>query len=246
MDEEERRILMKMKNLVLDSLYPRRCPACHGVVKEKGGLICRDCAGKFKVIRQPRCVCCGKTLISDREELCADCREHRHWFDAGMAVFVYEEVMRSSMDYFKGFGRKEYGDFYVEAMARCGRRAIERWRPQLVIPVPMTAAKLRKRGFNQAQVLAEGLAEKFSLPVSDQFILRTGQGKEQKTLNAAQRRRSLLSAFETGSDYRPLESVLLVDDVYTTGSTMDAMARLLKRNDTQCVYFLALAQGKGF
>ncbi len=237
---------MNFKKMLLDGIYPRCCPVCHQVVAPKGELICPDCVRKMIPIGQPRCMKCGKSLSDKTREYCGDCKRIVHQFDQGIGIYPYDDKMRESIENYKFYGRREYGDFYVQAMAHYGRPYIMRWKPECIQPIPMFPKKQKMRGFNQAEYLARGLGEYFGIPVETNGICRVQEGRAQKELTAAERRGNLKQAFQIGPSAHPYRSVLLVDDVYTTGSTIDAAAHILKANGTGRVYFLTLCQGKGF
>lgn len=236
---------MNFKKMLLDGIYPRCCPICHQIVRPKGALVCPKCVEKLSPIQQPRCQKCGKSLSDDGREYCGDCERSPHQYDQGIGIYPYNDKMRKSIENYKFYGRREYGDFYIQAMIHYGKAHILRWRPDCILPIPMLPKKQRLRGFNQAEYLAKGLGEYFKIPVKTRDICRVQGGRAQKELTASERRRNLRQAFQVGPEYQPHQRVLLVDDVYTTGSTIDAVARVLKANGTKHVYFLTLCQGKG-
>ena len=127
---------------------------------------------------------------------------------------------------------------------------INRWKPQLVIPVPLHKSRYRKRGFNQASLIAEPLAKAYGIQYDDRLLLRRNKTKAQKYLNDAERSANLKNAFVVNmariDRYRELEKVVIVDDIYTTGSTIDACAKELIRVGVKEVYFVTLSAGNGY
>lgn len=237
---------MKVKKILLDSLYPRCCPVCHKIVAGKNQIICTSCLKKLNPIMQPRCFQCGKGLQNREQEYCGDCMKSHHVYDQGIGIYSYDAVMRRSIENFKFYGRREYGDFYIRAMAEYGRPYLEHWRPEGIVPIPITVRKQKLRGFNQAEYLADGIGAIYGIPVFSHAVVRTEEGKEQKELTAKERRRNLKRAFRAGENFGPCKTLLLVDDVYTTGSTIDAVAEILRESGAERIYFLTLCQGKGF
>lgn len=236
---------MKLKEKILDILFPRHCPVCHDIVAAKGELICKSCLKKLEPIGQPRCMKCGKQMMQKEREYCGDCQKSGHRFEEGMAVYPYNQVMKNSIGKYKFSGRREYGDFYIHAMYHYGSGMLKRRKPQLIVPVPVTAAAYKKRGYNQAAYLARGLSELTEIPMAE-CVGRKSGGRAQKELSARERKRNLRRLLYIKKKCLLPERVLVVDDVYTTGSTIDAMAAVLKENGAREVYFLALSQGKGF
>lgn len=130
-------------------------------------------------------------------------------------------------------------------MAFYGGEAVRRWRPQVLIPVPIHSSRLRRRGYNQASELAWELGRCLHLPVDERLVRRTEHTRPQKELSRRQRKENLQRAFALNKPVT-YTRVLLIDDIYTTGSTIDSIAVLLKRNGVEQVYFLSLCVGGGF
>lgn len=227
---------------ILSILYPRRCPLCHQILKEQRALICGECAVNLQPIRQPYCGKCGRPVKED-EEYCGDCKIIRHRFEEGRGIFLYQGKMKESLLKYKYYGHREYSDFYAAAICRYAEKEIGRWKPDAVVPVPLNKKKEKARGFNQAAALAEKVGAYFGIPVLLELVCKTGQTKSQKKLGAYARRRNLQEAFDVTQRVDGM-NLLVVDDVYTTGSTIDAMASCLKKNGAKNVYFLAVCIGQ--
>ncbi len=231
--------------ILLDLLFPRRCPLCDGILAEKERLCCRECEGKLPWVRGPVCMKCGKPVSGGEQELCGDCRVIRHSFDRGAAAFTYTGEMRQSVYRMKFENRRDYLDFYGEAMARSGARLLERWRPEALVPVPMHWRKKRLRGYNQSELLAERVSRITGIPVDKDLLRCRKYTRSQKVLSRRERLRNLSGSFAVREAGRLPRRVLVIDDVYTTGSTMDAVSGALKDAGISQVNFLTLCIGKG-
>lgn len=238
----ERILLNRIINGILNSLYPRRCPLCHEILKNQDSVICERCAGSLKSIQEPRCFKCGKP-VAEGAEYCPDCQKTRHAFDQGRGIFVYDEKMRRSMVRYKYYGCREYGDFYSRAMCRYAGKELRLWNPDVIVPVPIHKSKERMRGFNQSAYLAVRISGYTGIPADLTLVKKVENTKSQKKLSAWERHENLKKAFLVQRPVRGMR-ILVVDDVYTTGSTMDAMARCLKEKGAEKVYFLTLCIGK--
>lgn len=234
--------MKKTAEILLDMLYPKKCPLCHQILKEKNSLVCPDCFQKAMPMKEPLCMKCGR-LVRMEEEYCQDCRSGVHHFTEGRSIFPYGEIWRQSLVRFKYYGCREYGDFYAKAISIYGRKYLERWKPQLIVPVPLHSRKKRMRGFNQAAYLAERVSRFTGIPWSDNLVIKIRNTKSQKKLNASQRKKNLRNAYLVTRKITGF-SVLVVDDVYTTGSTMDAMAMCLQEAGAKDVYFLTVCAGR--
>ena len=234
--------MKKKAEILLDMIYTKKCPMCHKILKEKNSLVCPDCFQKAIPMKEPLCMKCGRPVRME-EEYCQDCRSGVHHFTEGRSIFPYAEIWRQSLVRFKYYGCREYGDFYAKAISIYGRKYLERWKPQLIVPVPLHSRKKRMRGFNQAAYLAERVSRFTGIPWSDNLVIKIRNTKSQKKLNASQRKKNLRNAYLVTRKITGF-SVLVVDDVYTTGSTMDAMAMCLQGAGAKDVYFLTVCAGR--
>lgn len=232
-------------NEITDFVYPRRCPVCDGIVKP-GLLICRECRGKIKTVSEPVCKQCGKPLQNERQEYCGDCRRKKHIFCQGKAVFVYEGRIKQSMYRFKYGGKREYALYYAKEAARLYERWIIRHGIEAIVPVPMYFLKKRRRGYNQAEVFAKALGRETGLPVEARMVKRVRSTVPQKELSDAERRCNLKNAFQSDRNIVNYKQILLVDDIYTTGSTMDAVGEVLLSAGAEHVYYICISIGAGY
>ena len=142
-------------------------------------------------------------------------------------------------------GRQEYARFLGEEMAYYLGSFIKEVHPDALIPVPLHPKRFRKRGYNQAALLARTLGTCLDIPVEEKILCRTKDTKPLKLLNPEERQNNLKKAFNITQNDVKLNTVIMVDDIYTTGSTMDEAARTLLEGGVKKVYFVALACGAG-
>lgn len=181
--------------------------------------------------------------MNEGEEFCFDCVRHKRSFEFGRALLNYDDVSGPSMARIKYHNKREYLDFYSQVMAARYETIISRMNADALIPIPIHRARYRKRGFNQAQVLAEKLGELLGIPVCPRALKRRKKTDPQKDLTAAQRLKNLEEAFEVGELPAGVRTVILIDDIYTTGSTIEACTRVLKKAGISQVYFLTICIG---
>ena len=136
-------------DFMTDILFPRRCPVCGGIVLPKGDLICPGCMTKLSWVRRPVCKKCGKEVLDETIEYCYDCTRHKRSFDYGLSLINYDETASHSMARIKYNNRREYLDFYSEAMVRKMGKRIRFMDGDALIPVPVHPSRRRERGFNQ-------------------------------------------------------------------------------------------------
>ena len=227
----------------LDLLFPKRCPICDGIVGFRKGYVCPQCLGKIKPVNGPVCMKCGKPL-SDEEEYCLDCRKKKHLFCRGAAVFQYRSIA-IAIYRFKYGGRQEYAFFFGKCMARRLGEQFKRWKADALVPVPIHSSRKRERGYNQAELLAREISAWTGIPVRCDLIARRKKTAPQKNLNDAQRQNNLKRAFKIIKNDVKLNTIVIIDDIYTTGSTIDTMTATLQEAGIKNIYFAVLAIGAG-
>lgn len=238
-----------MLQIILDMLYPVRCPVCTGIVTPKDRNICVSCEMKLHFISEPRCKKCSKPIEDEQAEYCSDCGRKNYHFEYGFSVWVYDDVIKKSVSDFKYRHKKEYSKYFVrEVVSRYGSKILK-INPDALVPVPIHRSKYRERGYNQADILAKGIGRELNIPVLSDLLIRNKKTLPQKQLSDKERLQNLNEAFEFNKTYigrRKLNKLLLVDDIYTTGSTIEACTNVLIKNGAGKVYFVTLCIGKGF
>lgn len=236
---------MKMVKRILDILYPRRCPVCHDIIAGGKTNVHARCLDELTFVMEPRCKKCGKQ-IDMNVEYCFDCGRKRHYFTEGYSILIYEQKMQESMTYFKFHGRKEYGEFYGELLLRLAGETVKRWKPEIIIPVPIHRQRKNIRGYNQTEIISQILSAGLSIPIQTNLIKRVKKTTAQKELNIDERKRNMANAFVVNPDTVRHRNVLIVDDIYTTGSTIDEIAKVLLERGVEKVFFVTVCTGSGF
>lgn len=231
----------KMK-MILDWIFPRRCAICDEPLPP-GEFVCKTCKMKVRFIQGDTCYKCGKS-VGNGEEYCFDCRRLNHLYTQGAALFDYSSI-HYSLYKFKYASRIEYADYYGMEMARVLHNKILSWNAEAIIPVPLHKDKEKKRGYNQAKILADALSLNIKIPCYDNLIYRVKNTIPMKELDVRERQINLKNAFIMGQYDVKLKGVIVVDDIYTTGSTINSITKELLNNGVHNVYFLTLAIGAG-
>lgn len=231
-------------DFIVSFLYPQRCPVCYEALPYTGGLIHEACHKKLHYVQEPVCLKCGKPIEDREAEYCHDCARRSRYFDSGRAVWIYDTYAGKSVAAFKYKGRREFSSFYVNEVLKLYGDWIRGLGADTIIPVPINRRKRRQRGYNQAELIASGIGRRLNINVDTKLLIRNQWTEPQKTLSPVQRFENLKKAFTVSQglagQYR---SVLLVDDIFTTGSTVDACAKALKDAGILYVSFLSLCIG---
>ena len=165
-----------------------------------------------------------------------------------MPVFEYNDEIKSSIYDFKYNNKRIYAEFFAEEIYLRYRRAMEVWDVNLIIPVPMFKKKERVRGYNQANLLARNLSLVSGIPYRDDILIRVRETEPMKELGRSKRLSNLKEAFEVIKDSPSIYNsrIVLLDDIYTTGTTLDECSRVLKKAGAKQVYGITLCIGEGF
>ena len=172
---------------------------------------------------------CGKPIRSEVEEYCVDCRKNPTNITQGRSLWLHRDPVASAVYGFKYRNKRSWGKLFAREMVREYGAQIGRWEIDEIIPVPLHASRRRKRGYNQAEIIAEEIAGMTGIPVRSDVLFRIRKTVAQKRLGR----------WKTGGN------VLLIDDIYTTGATVERAAAVLKKAGAQNVYFLTISIGQG-
>ena len=231
------------KELFWELIFPARCGFCDSVLPWGRELVCKECESQITYVKEPVCCKCGKP-VKEEEEFCFDCSTKEHEYIRGAALFEYSFI-KGSLYRFKYQGREEYARVYGHYMAHHFKDRVEFWKPQALIPVPIHKKRRRKRGYNQAELIARELEKYWKIPMITDLVIRTKNTRPMKELDGQQRQNNLKKAFLLGRNDVKLSTVVIIDDIYTTGNTMDAVARVCKEAGIRQVYFLTVSIGQG-
>lgn len=210
-------------------LFPERC-ACCGEVVRVGEDCCEHCRASLSHIAPPVCPFCGRGRDACR------CRQHRRHFERCVSPFYYDGAIQKGILRLKEEERWETVRFLASKMAETVEREYADVSFDGIAPVPMTKRALKKRGFNQSLLLTRELGKRLSLPVTEP-LQKLVDTRPQKVLSAAERSGNVLGVFDLTEGASPAGlTLLLVDDLVTTGATLDECAKMLKIYGAEAVY----------
>jgi len=229
---------MSVKNFVLDLLFPKKCVCC-------GKLDFYACAGCFKkiiFIKQSTCPECGK--LSEKGRYCLKCRKGKSLKGVILATYFEEGPIRELVHVYKYNGvfdiKSLLGGFLLEALKREG------FTEDFVLAyVPLHRKKLIKRGYNQSELLAQEIAKTLEIEFVRELLIKKKETKSQIGLKRKERLESQKGSFEINTRRKQLivgRKVVLVDDIFTTGATLNECAKVLKENGVKEVWGLAIGR----
>jgi possible competence protein F len=230
----------RWKEGILNAVFPRRCILCDEVLEEEGAF-CSSCGKKEPLTGEPACIRCGRGILRDEESLCKNCKEHHFSFQGGMILYQLSEEVEDAIAELKYKGRKDKGIFFGKRAGEIFCKKLQALSIDGIFPVPIHRDRRKKRGYNQAEVIGEALAKECDIPIYSAYLMRDKKTKALKELNPMERMQNLLSAMACENLPKEVKKVLLVDDIFTTGATMEACARKLLEKGAEEVYILAIA-----
>ncbi len=247
--ERMRSAVVRLKEwggVALDLAYPRVCAGCGSPDPAAGRFLCWDCLSRVEFIQPPFCELCGDPVGGriGHAYHCALCSGRRVYFDRARSAARYDGPIGRMIRDFKYNGHlwlvEDLADFLVAAV----RSHFEETSFDAVVGVPLHWTKLRARGFNQSEWLAAALARRLRLPIARRCVRRIRADPTQTHLTAEKRAANVLGAFATQwNRWIDGRRFLLVDDVMTTGATVNECSRALKMGGAASVYVVTVARG---
>ena len=225
----------KLKGIALDLLFPQWCVGCG----REGGLICESCRQSLSEIEPPLCPRCGRPQPDGI--LCPDCVSWQATIKGIRSPYIFDGVMRQAIHQLKYKNlrtlaeplSKLLGDYLTANPILA----------EVLVPVPLHKKRLRERGYNQSELLAQELGKLADLPVINDCLTRQSHALPQaRTTSVDERRTNVASAFACRNDKVRDKQVLLIDDVATSGATLDACAVALKTAGASSVWGLSMAR----
>jgi ComF family protein len=227
----------KSGQLVLDLIYPPRCVNCASTED----WFCQDCLNKIVLIAPPVCQCCGTPSSGPQ---CKECAHNPLYAIDGIrsAAYFEDNPIRSAIHFLKYRDHKAVASTLGQILAD----AYDKYQLQadVIVPVPLHPSRYKERGYNQSELLVKALALNLALPIDTVTLQRIRITESQMTLGISERHQNVKQAFACGSDRLAGKRVLLIDDVCTTGSTLDACATALKESGVTLVWGLTLARAR--
>lgn len=225
-------------------LFPPRCPSCHGYVEAEGNF-CAECFAKLRLIESPCCAVCGTpfSFPTATDTVCPTCLATPPEYDSARAALVYDAISAPLVSALKFNDQWANLDRYITLMLRAGGALMED--VDVIAPVPLHWRRLLRRKFNQSALLAFGVSKRLGIPCDPQLLQRTRYTKPQMRMKREERLKNVTRAFAVTEGKEEMlrnKTVLLMDDVVTTGATVNACAKALIRAGAKQVRVLSLAK----
>ncbi len=227
-----------MLNNILNILYPERCPACDGPSNSHSiAPICSQCWKLLSPYDGSKCQKCGRPLVSDVSILCGECIHDEPVFITADSFGLYDGALKKAINLLKYHGVKRLSKPLSDLLCRMQLPKVD-----AVIPVPLHQKRLRKREYNQSALIAHRVAKRLECTFVSDCLIKIKDTPPQVGLSSNKRRTNIKNAFEVRKKTHIKEgSILLVDDVITTGATIRECSGVLKKAGARSVYVIAMA-----
>jgi len=233
---------VKIFSKVIDLFFPRSCFSCSDKLLENEEILCNNCKEKLKFFERQVCDKCGFPLKSG---LCEICKKENYVFDKARSVFSYEGVIKDLIHHLKYDEKTVVVDVLAEYIENFLKEENYISSDYIFVPVPLHSIKKKMRGYNQAEVIANSIAKFSGNEVRSKIITRNRFTESQTKLGRSARIKNLKAAFNIQKDYDfSNKKFLIIDDVFTTGTTVNEIAMLLKHHQAQEIRVLTIARAK--
>jgi competence protein ComFC len=242
-------LLGEISDAVVSVFFPSGCRICDRLLTSASRVpICEECLSSFEPMPDVVCEICGRALpgLTRKESeqlLCPACHDKTYAFERARSFAIYQHAVVRAILLLKFEQIEPLGAWFAERLAELVKAGGEAMTADVVVPVPLHPTRERERGYNQAALLSKPLAKRLRLPHKAVLLMRTRARPDKQVLSLEERWESVRGAFATrpGSQVDNLR-VLLVDDVLTTGATLDACSRALRDAGAKSVLGLTVAR----
>lgn len=241
-------LLKKLYNSALDLLFPEEgvCFYCDKYYEEvKEDHVCSECRDKLIFINEDKCPVCGKPAYHGNSlQRCSYCINKTFYFKKAISPLEFTGLLRKSIYRYKYESKpyfyKSFGEFMINAFKKENIGSID-----LIVPVPLHRVRKAERGYNQAELLAKYLSSKLSIPLDNRNLIRTKSTIIQNRLLRHEREENIKGAFKIKDNgvFKD-KRILLVDDIFTTGATVNECSKVLRECGANEVYVITIATGR--
>lgn len=239
MQNKIKEVLEKFEN----TLFPICCPCCGDILEKNKYGVCFSCIKVLKFVKNPRCLKCGRHIKDSSLEYCKECLTYKKTYIKGFPLLVYDNISSEMIYNFKYNNKREYAKGFAKLLYLRFRKEIAKLEIDCILAVPIHKKRLKNRGYNQAELLAKELEKYFKIRLEKDLLFRIKRTQALKDLSKSERVECLKEAFYVKDNVikeKNIKKVLLIDDIYTTGATIEECTKILKFSGVEEVYYMSL------
>lgn len=234
-------LLIELMNYFFELLYPRNltCVLCHNEVEDNE--LCDVCLGSIQFNIGKVCESCGRMILSGQYPICDNCKTLDRYYDKGISVAIYDEYIKKLIFNFKYHDKR----YIAHTMASFMLKKVIELELEIdfdyIVPVPLHKERFNSRGFNQAELIARFMCELSGLKLN-RNLKRIKATPALNNLSLEERHVALTEAFALSGEIRG--NIIIVDDIFTTGTTMNSCCKVLKGNGSDYILIVSFAVGR--
>lgn len=220
---------------ILDIIYPRKCMFCGEKLHNNDKYYCKKCYYKLPFIEEKRCLICGREIFGDRK-LCLECTKHKRYVDVVYPAFVYSGNIKEALLKHKFAGKMYYYKPFAEFIYENIKDKVSD--VDCIVYPPVNKKTFITRGFNQCELISGVLSKKLDIILLKNGIYKTRENKKQSLMSREDRYKNVKGVFAINdkfSEFLNGKTVLLIDDIMTTGATIDECSKMLKKKGVKTV-----------
>lgn len=237
--------LSNLWNFAIKSIFPPKCVRCNDIVTSDATL-CLTCWNNIEFIEEPSCKQCGIPFKFDikNSSICIKCNGNTFCFDSASSIFKYDKFSKKIIHNLK-YGDKTYLSNYLATWVKKKIFTRSTHKYNWIVSVPMHRKQLNNRLYNQSTLLAKSLSKKLNVPFLNNALIKTKYTHAQTSMNKYNRRTNIKDSFAFNDIYKTLiknSSIILIDDVYTTGATLNECSKILKKHHCSQIKVVTIAR----
>lgn len=240
------KLIKKLFQFILNILYPNHCISCKNIINSDK-TFCINCWKKLQFINKPCCSICSEpfkfNIFDEDELLCGNCIKKKPYFDKAISCFIYNKTISRTILQFKFFKKTFLSKVLVKFLLISTKDVINE--VDYLIPVPIDIKRLRWRGYNQSLLLTKELSKKTNKPIIEDLLIKHKYTIPQARLKNKDRKKNLKNVFSFNEKYFDLiqnKNIAILDDVMTTGTTVNECAKILKQQGVNKVFVFTIAK----
>ncbi len=230
---------------IISFVFPPHCLLCGACTSGSANMyFCNRCLNALPIHKGPICYTCGISFTSQEgaDHLCSSCLQRSHFYGKARALGPYKDLLKKAIQDFKYRNKTILAVALGRLLADAGAVVLDKAAYEFIVPIPLHPMRVRQRGFNQSLMLARQIGKLWDIPVGAEALVRNRWTRPQTVLPLAERHRNIKGAFSCTISGLNGKNILLIDDVYTSGATVNECARILKKQGAREVDVLTLAR----
>ena len=235
--------MMKILDLMSNIISPPVCMSCRKRLSLlSNAKFCYKCSMSYKRVGEHTCDSCGKPIPKNSDRLCVNCKLRKVYFNQSISRYIYDGCIKSAIRNMKFRNQKWIANEFGDMLLKTVREKYDDISFDIIICIPLSNSKMYERGFNQTREIADEISKGINVPIAEKILYKKDNVKTQSGLSAKERIENVKNAYFIKHPERVCDkTILLIDDVFTTGATVNECSKILKKAGALAVYVATVA-----